>query len=62
MLCYSRGRDQGDRHSKPAHANSSGRPYFEKTLTKKKNEKEADDPIRPDLLSVRGKGKDLFSM
>jgi hypothetical protein len=32
---YSGGRDQEDRSSKPAQANSSMRPYLEKTLPKK---------------------------
>jgi hypothetical protein len=31
---YSEGRDQEDRSSKPAQANSSTRPYLEKSFTK----------------------------
>jgi hypothetical protein len=31
---YSGGRDQGDHGSKPATANSSARPYLEKSFTK----------------------------
>jgi hypothetical protein len=33
-LSYSGGRDQEDRGSKPAQANSSARPYLEKPFTK----------------------------
>jgi hypothetical protein len=35
-LSYSGGRDQEDHGSKPTQANSSGRPYLEKILHKKR--------------------------